>query len=64
LLPLKSLTKASVAWGGFRGLLTFKTIQALLNEHLGHVADCPGFGLSQGGEPFADLLGQDHLNSR
>ena len=39
-------------------------LHSLLDQHPRHVADGASFLLSQGRQPSAEILGQDHLNPR
>lgn len=45
------------------GQRLIETVQALLDEHLGHVADRAGLRLRHCSEPFAEFFRQHHLDT-
>jgi hypothetical protein len=44
-------------------LLAFDTVQTLLDQDLGHVADGPRLRLRQAGQLFTDIFREHHLDS-
>jgi hypothetical protein len=44
-------------------LLAFDTVQTLLDQDLGHVADGTRLRLRQVGQPFTDIFREHHLDS-
>ena len=63
LLAFEDLAKAGAAGGGLLALLAFDTVQTLLDQDLGHVADGTRLRLRQVGQPFTDIFREHHLDS-